>query len=177
MGEHITPASSLCLQLWFPIPKLEQASNVASEPIHPTSSRRMGVRALPGPYAALVIATAPVERQHYNKSLSSTIPLSPSPLSNSPFPPPLSHSPTSLSPSQHLLPLYSPLPSLSHSLSGSYPSWAQTTRASGVVHRSSQIVPHSLFQHISTRPSNPVLPPISRKSPFVHTGTESNVIP
>lgn len=52
-----------------------------------------------------------------------------------------------------------------------YPSCLHVTVASTDIHRSSQTVPHSLFQHISTLPSKLVLPPISLTSPLLHPVT------
>ena len=48
------------------------------------------------------------------------------------------------------------------------PSCLQTTVASVTSHISSHTVPHSLFKHISTRPSALLAPPASRTSPCVH---------
>ena len=58
---HLTPASSLWLQLWRPIPLLGQESSVVSAPLHCTLSKRMGP--VPAPKAAPENATAPAHEK------------------------------------------------------------------------------------------------------------------
>lgn len=57
---HRTPASSPWIQLWLPMPLLEQSINLVSEPIQPTLSNRIGERACPCPNPALDTASAPI---------------------------------------------------------------------------------------------------------------------
>jgi len=57
---HRTPASSKCAQLCTPIPLLGQSTSRISEPVHPTSSRRMGP--VPWPNCANETAVPPVEK-------------------------------------------------------------------------------------------------------------------
>ena len=57
----MTPASSLCAQLWMPRPGLEQSINLLSPPIHPTLSKRMRVVLLADPNAAEPTAVAPTK--------------------------------------------------------------------------------------------------------------------
>ena len=55
---HRTPTSSLCWQVWIPIPRFVQLRSEDSVPLHPTRSRK--IPPLPLPKTALLWTVAPV---------------------------------------------------------------------------------------------------------------------
>ena len=70
--EQVTPASSLCPQLWLPHPRLPQSLSAASEPLHATSSRWIGP--LPWPKCAYERAVPPLKPSWRHTTSASLLP-------------------------------------------------------------------------------------------------------